>query len=215
MFQLAMIFAIPYFFGSEWINELKAAGKLTGKAVEDIVYESLEGDGATVKAGDVIKLRSAADFSKFEGVSVDGVELDKANYNAYEGSTVVELSGDYTKTLASGKHEIVILSSDGKAIFNVVVAEEEIATKPNTDEEAKEEPKEEAKAADEGEVAADTAKVSNEAKAVESAEKTTQEVAADTTSTGDNKGFVLGACAMAATISLAAMTVTSRKKEEE
>ena len=207
------------FVGSEWINELKAAGKLTGKAVEDIVYESLEGDGATVKAGDVIKLRSAADFSKFEGVSVDGVELDKANYNAYEGSTVVELTGDYTKTLASGKHEIVILSSDGKAIFNVVVAEEEIATKPNTNEEeetaTKPNTNEEAKAADEGEVAADTAKVSNETKAVESVEKTTQEVAADTTSTGDNKGFVLGVCAMAATISLAAMTVASRKKEEE
>ena len=207
------------FVGSEWINELKAAGKLTGKAVEDIVYESLEGDGATVKAGDVIKLRSAADFSKFEGVSVDGVELDKANYNAYEGSTVVELTGDYTKTLASGKHEIVILSSDGKAIFNVVVAEEEIATKPNTNEEeetaTKPNTNEEAKAADEGEVAADTAKVSNETKAVESVEKTTQEVAADTTSTGDKKGFVLGVCAMAATISLAAMTVASRKKEEE
>lgn len=62
-----------------------------------------------------LTFRSTASFSSFRGVQVDGKTLDKSNYIAEEGSIEVYLKAVYLQTLASGKHTVTILSTEGDA----------------------------------------------------------------------------------------------------
>lgn len=65
--------------------------------------------------------RSNAEFDEFVKVLVDGKELDKSNYIAYAGSTVVELKAAYLKTLSAGTHTLSVVSRNGQAdtVFTV------------------------------------------------------------------------------------------------
>ena len=62
-----------------------------------------------------LTFRSTASFSSFQGVQVDGKALDKSNYIAEEGSIEVYLKAVYLQTLATGKHTVTILSTEGNA----------------------------------------------------------------------------------------------------
>ena len=62
-----------------------------------------------------ITIRGNGDFSKFTGVKVDGILIDKSNYTAKEGSTIITLKASYLNTLSAGTHTVEILWTDGSA----------------------------------------------------------------------------------------------------
>ena len=62
-----------------------------------------------------ITIRGNGDFSKFTGVKVDGNLIDKSNYTAKEGSTIITLKASYLNTLSAGTHTVEILWTDGSA----------------------------------------------------------------------------------------------------
>lgn len=66
---------------------------------------------------------SDADFSEFIRVEIDGKTVEKANYNAESGSTVITLSADFLSTLTKGKHTISIVSKSGTADTEFTVEE--------------------------------------------------------------------------------------------
>lgn len=94
----------------------------------DIVYTMLTGSEVNYVNGEKLVLRSEADFDKFVGVRVDGRLIDKANYTAYSGSTIVEISENYMASLSNGKHEFEIVSNDGAAKAVVTVNKTETVT---------------------------------------------------------------------------------------
>ena len=81
-----------------------------------------------LKGGDTLTLRVDADFAKFVGVYVDGKLVDKANYTATSGSTVITFSKEYMQSLSTGVHDIKVDFTDGQAITTVNV----LATNPKT-----------------------------------------------------------------------------------
>ena len=109
----------------------------------------LEGNNVNITNDKDLVLRSAADYSLFVGVKVDGAFISKNIYKSYSGSTVVVIPASFLKTLTAGYHEFVIVSKNGSATANVklserkaeVAGDEDVVTLPFTDE---------------GEVAADT-----------------------------------------------------------
>lgn len=62
-----------------------------------------------------ITIRGNGDFSKFTGVKVDGNLIDRNNYTAKEGSTIIMLKASYLNTLSAGTHTVEILWTDGSA----------------------------------------------------------------------------------------------------
>ena len=66
-------------------------------------------------------------FSKFVGIKVDGKDVDKANYEAKAGSTIITLKASYLDTLKVGEHTITVVYNDGSTdgTFKIVA-------KPNT-----------------------------------------------------------------------------------
>ena len=87
-------------------------------------YEIIEGDGQEINKNIYVPLRfkSNADYTKFDSVKVDGVEVDSSNYVTSEGSTVVTFNSTYSAALSTGNHTIEIISTDGSAsgAFSVV-----------------------------------------------------------------------------------------------
>ena len=96
-----------------------------------IDYKFLDGTADqtyVLKGGDTLTLRVDADFAKFVGVYVDGKLVDKANYTAKSGSTVITFSKEYMQSLSTGIHDIKVDFTDGQAITTVNV----LATNPKT-----------------------------------------------------------------------------------
>ena len=65
-----------------------------------------------------LTFRASGDFDKFTGVKIDGTLIDKKNYSAVSGSTVVTLKNDYLKTLAVGTHSLTVIYTDGDCSTN-------------------------------------------------------------------------------------------------
>ena len=101
------------------VYNIKEIASKDGNENTNIVWLQNTTEGLTVS--------SNADFEKFVGVKVDGIEVDSANYTAKSGSTIVTLKPEYLTTLAIGEHELSIISTDGQAdaIFTVDVKVEE------------------------------------------------------------------------------------------
>lgn len=98
-------------------------GSSTDTGTYNIWYEFTSGHGQTWMKGSAepalfTAVRSAEDnttFSRFTGVTIDGVTLDKAYYTAVEGSVKLSVSADYLNTLSEGQHTIRALFADGHA----------------------------------------------------------------------------------------------------
>ena len=86
-------------------------------------YTMLEGAGQnwTPAKSSGATFRSGGGFDVFSGVRVDGKLLDKADYTAKEGSTVVTLKPSFLKALAEGSHSITILFTDGESSADFTV----------------------------------------------------------------------------------------------
>ena len=97
---------------SECNKELSRTKKTTPK----FVYAIIEGAGSTHqnKDSNEITIRSNGKFDKFQGIKVDGNLVDKSNYTAKSGSTIVTLKADYLNTLSIGEHKIAFVYDDGE-----------------------------------------------------------------------------------------------------
>ena len=80
-------------------------------------YQIIDGSNSswTHDSDGNITIRGNGDFSKFTEVKVDGNLIDKSNYTAKEGSTIITLKASYLNTLSAGNHTVEILWTDGSA----------------------------------------------------------------------------------------------------
>ena len=79
-------------------------------------YEIIEGANGTwtQNSDGTLTVRANGEFSKFDGVKVDGKLLIAGkDYTAKSGSTIVTLSKDYLATLSVGTHTLTVLFNDG------------------------------------------------------------------------------------------------------
>lgn len=95
----------------------------------NVVYLVLEGMNLTydTDSNDVFKIRVDAEFELFEGIEIDGSVVPENMYNAYSGSTVVELYDEYIDSLSEGSHSMRFNFNDGysEVSFDIVNAIEE------------------------------------------------------------------------------------------
>ena len=80
-------------------------------------YEVVKGDGSKWEKGTDTGLVFTANgaYSKFTGIEVDGKAVDKDNYTAVSGSTVITLKPEYLETLSVGTHTLTVQYTDGEA----------------------------------------------------------------------------------------------------
>ena len=86
-------------------------------------YEIIEGANGTwtQNSDGTLTVRANGEFSKFAGVKVDGNPIDRENYTAKSGSTIVTLSKDYLATLSVGTHTLTVVFNDGECSTNFMV----------------------------------------------------------------------------------------------
>ena len=126
-------------------SEVTASGELSSiKALdiaeyEPIIYDILEGKEGEVYKGDDAgyKVRCIGEFHKFTDLLIDGQLVDKNNYTAVSGSTIVTHNKDYIDTLSLGKHDITFKFTDGEGstFFNVLERKENAGGGTDTDKE--------------------------------------------------------------------------------
>lgn len=93
-------------------------------------YKITEGENSAwvQNTDENLTFRANGDFSKFTGVKIDDKWVDKENYTAVSGSTVVTLKNEYLEKLSEGNHKLTIAYKDGECDTNFEikkVAEEE------------------------------------------------------------------------------------------
>lgn len=81
----------------------------------DDKYIINDGKEVTVQPGEAVSFRSNASIEKFKEVLLDGKVLDSQYYTVKEGSTIITLHPEFTKTLSEGQHTLIIVSTDGQA----------------------------------------------------------------------------------------------------
>ena len=88
-----------------------------------VVYKIIEGANGTwtQNSDGTLTVRANGEFSKFTGVKVDGKTVDRNNYTAKSGSTIVTLSKDYLATLSVGNHSLTVVFNDGECSTNFTV----------------------------------------------------------------------------------------------
>ena len=88
-----------------------------------VVYKIIEGANGTwtQNSDGTLTVRADGVFSKFTGVKVDGKLIDRENYTAKSGSTIVTLSKDYLATLSVGTHTLTVVFKDGECSTNFMV----------------------------------------------------------------------------------------------
>ena len=76
--------------------------------------ELLEGDGQEyyTMAPSALSFRSTAPLDDFQEVQINGQTIDPSSYTLEEGSTVVNLSIEYLKTLDTGNYNVDVVSNN-------------------------------------------------------------------------------------------------------
>lgn len=87
-------------------------------------YRIIDGANSswTQNTDGTVVIRGDGEFNRFHAVKVDGKVIDRANYEAKEGSTIITLKAEYLKTLATGSHTFAIVWDNGIAGTNFTVA---------------------------------------------------------------------------------------------
>ena len=80
-------------------------------------YEITQGADSTwtESSGDGLTITANGDFDSFTGVKVNGELLDRDNYTAVSGSTVITLKPEYLATLETGTYKLTVVYTDGEA----------------------------------------------------------------------------------------------------
>ena len=102
--------------------------------VAKYTYQIIDGANSswTPDSDGDITIRGNGDFSKFTGVKVDGNLIDKSNYTAKEGSTIITLKASYLNTLSAGTHTVEILWTDGSASTTFAIKANTTDNKPSS-----------------------------------------------------------------------------------
>ena len=63
-------------------------------------------------------------YRKFTGIQVDGKTVDKNDYEAKEGSVIIDLKPTYLETLSVGEHTLNVVFEDGnvETTFSIIQA---------------------------------------------------------------------------------------------
>jgi tetratricopeptide (TPR) repeat protein len=79
-------------------------------------YDIIEGDEGqwTKGSGEGLDFVANGPLSKFVGIVVDEIELDKASFETKSGSTVITLIDAYLESLTVGEHTITVVYTDGE-----------------------------------------------------------------------------------------------------
>ena len=117
--------------GKNEIDNLEAWKKGAGKLEKLPTYQIIEGMNSTWNKGskDGLTFKSDGEFEEFIGVAVDGLMIDKKDYTAKDGSTIVTLSPEYLETLKPGKHTFDMVYQSGICGTSFEITNVE---KPNT-----------------------------------------------------------------------------------
>ena len=110
----------------EYENFLK--NHVGGEAKDEVTM--LSGDGQTyyTLAPSTLSFRSSADINDFQEVQINGETIDPSNYTMTEGSTIINLSIDYLKTLGEADYSISIVSKTGSPSAGFSVVEPDLNT---------------------------------------------------------------------------------------
>ncbi len=94
------------------------------------VYKITMGANSTWQIDETTDLTFTADgnFEKFTGFKVDNVLVDKKNYSAESGSTIVTLKSDYLKALKAGKHTITFVYTDGEISSDFKITDDPVSS---------------------------------------------------------------------------------------
>ena len=93
-------------------NEVKPDGSYTVPGAPIIIYTPdnepaiLSGANQVVAPGAAATFRIDEEYDRLLAVAVDGVTLDKSNYEAWSGSTYIKLLPKFMKTLSVGTHTL-------------------------------------------------------------------------------------------------------------
>ena len=81
-------------------------------------HEILEGENQKYEIGksEFLTVRVDAEFDLFDNVYVDGNLVEKTNYDAKSGSTIVTLKKEYLDKLNNGEHTLIITFKDGNLV---------------------------------------------------------------------------------------------------
>lgn len=112
--------------GCEYVLDLVNSG---GNSNPDSPSSStLEGDGQEfyTLAPTALRFRSTEPLADFQEVKVNGQVVDPSNYTLEEGSTIVNLSIDYLKTLDVGAYDIEVVSANNAPRGGFTVAAPEL-----------------------------------------------------------------------------------------
>ena len=73
-------------------------------------------------------------YRKFTGIQVDGKTVDKNDYEAKEGSVIIDLKPTYLETLSVGEHTLNVAFEDGnvETTFTIVSAKTNAGNLPQT-----------------------------------------------------------------------------------
>ena len=73
-------------------------------------------------------------YRKFTGIQVDGKTIDKNDYEAKEGSVIIDLKPTYLETLSVGEHTLNVVFEDGnvETTFSIIGAEANAGNLPQT-----------------------------------------------------------------------------------
>ncbi len=109
--------------GTMWvITDLTMTPQASGTAS---YYNVIEGANSSwvQNADKTLTFHINGDLSKFVGIKVDDEWVDKENYTAASGSTVVTLKNEYLKTLSDSEHKITFVYTDGEVSTNFEIKE--------------------------------------------------------------------------------------------
>jgi len=85
-------------------------------------YELLEGKEQKYENDNLI-FKTNGDYSLFNNVEINGIELEKNNYVVEKESTIVTLKNDYLKTLLNGTYNLKINYADGGYVETTFIVE--------------------------------------------------------------------------------------------
>ena len=122
--------------GTMWvITDMTMTPQASGTTSDYVSdYKVIEGANSywIQNTDETLTFRTDGDFSKFVGIKVDDDWIDKENYTAASGSTIVTLKSEYLKALSVGEHKITFVYKDGKVSSNFEV-KESIRSTENSD----------------------------------------------------------------------------------
>ena len=115
-----------------WEFTVPAEEELEPETPEQVIsYGVMEGEGAKWTKGTqeditVVLERTGSEeeaIGHFQGIEVDGNNVDQENYLVTSGSVVIRLKAAYLETLAVGEHALKALFDDGSVTTNFVIEE--------------------------------------------------------------------------------------------